>query len=159
MTRSPAGPCRRLVRFWPGDAIEKNSTIRGEILPRFSISAVEDTAGALPAQLGNTSDHGVIRLLDLPDAARAVAAAGGEKRPVVVEGDDVDGELVPQIRPQQFARFGVPQFDDAVVAAGGELRAVGRIRASPDVSFVSHPRLDELAAHRVPDADRLVPAD
>ena len=70
--------------------------------------------------------------------------------PSWIEGDGVHGDLVAEVRGQQVAGLGVPQFHGAVESAGGQLRAVGRIGDAPNIAAVPFPGFDELARCRHP---------
>jgi len=61
---------------------------------------------------------------------------------VEIEGERVDGDLVTQIGREQFAGFGIPQLERAIVAAGRQLLAVGLVSRRPDIAVVGFPRID-----------------
>ena len=60
----------------------------------------------------------------VPDADRAVAAAGDDLLPVEAEGHARDRIVVPFDRPHGLAGLRVPKLDQAVVAAGDDPLAV-----------------------------------
>src|SRR5882672_4720797 len=88
-------------------------------------------------------------LFHSPNSGGTVAAAGGEERAVLVEGDGVNGGLVTEIGREQFAGLGVPESHGAVLTGGGQLRAIRRTGDGPNIARISFPGFEQEATPHV----------
>src|SRR5206468_1973357 len=94
----------------------------------------------------------------LPDARRAIAAAGGDGLAARRERDRLDPFLLSLELTQLAAGLDFPESDGAVAAAGEDRRAVGREGDGAHLALMPAELTQFLAGGGVPETHDAVPA-
>src|SRR5437868_314459 len=93
-------------------------------------------------------------LFNAPNPDGAVAAAGGDERAVLMEGDGMNGGLVSEIRGEQLARLACPRCERSRRCRPWRAFLVWTRRQRPDIEQPSSPLLWPVLAYPDVNASR-----